>query len=116
MSKKEFARVACFVALLYGAIQLSRDREAGPLTTGFRLLLVAGGTVGLVWLGFPGKGGEESEQTSAGAAPAAAAPIVEPASTQWMGNPEGNRRRLTIILIVFCVIVAGFATVIIATL
>src|SRR5438309_6447061 len=76
MSKKEFARVACFVALLYGAIQLSRDREAGPLTTGFRLLLVAGGTVGLVWLGFPGKGGEESEQTSAGAAPAAAAPIV----------------------------------------
>ena len=34
LSKKEFARVACFVALLYGAIQLSRDREAGPLTTG----------------------------------------------------------------------------------
>jgi len=55
MFDKDTLRVACIIAVLYGAFMISRGGEQGFFVTLYRIILVVGGTIGLLWLGFPNK-------------------------------------------------------------
>ena len=113
MFDKDTWRVACIIAVLYGSFMISRGGEQGFFVISYRIILVVGGTIGLLWLGFPNKKKETEKKppveksTSVSEAPNIGLPRQE-----WMGDPEGNRRRLKIILVVFVVLGIGIAILI----
>ncbi len=112
MFSKDIARIGCTVAVFFGAYMLTTQPAAGTITTGYRLLLVIGGTVGIAMLGLPGRNNNRVPKDQSGPQPASKAETVPALSARpaWMGDPAGNRRRLMIIFAVI-VVLAGSAVV-----
>jgi hypothetical protein len=93
---------------------ISRGGEQGFFVTLYRIILVVGGTIGLLWLGFPNKKKKETEHKPPAEKSTSVhkAPTIELPRQEWMGDPEGNRRRLKIILVVFALLGIGIAILI----
>jgi hypothetical protein len=104
MFTRDTAWIACGIALFYGTYMLRTRPDDGPFVTGYRLLLIIGGTIGVFFLWFTSRKGPEvpqsHEQSKTG--PDVSLKVLE--QPKWMGDPEGNRRRMRIILTVFAVL------------
>jgi len=91
---------------------LARDGDAGPLTTAYRLFLVIGGGIGLLLLGFlhPRDQNGPAQQPPPGSTQVEEPGTPQVARPEWMGSPEGKRRRLVIAVAVLVVVAAGMIT------
>lgn len=109
MFSQETARIACFIAFLYGSYWLCFRPRGGPWTTTYEICLTVGGAIGILLLGFPSRGNPETRSQQSQTNSSSPHDIAQghPAKTEWRGDPDGKRRRLNIILIMFAVLGIG---------
>ena len=109
MSKKDIARIACFIAILQGGIMpmLRGGAEDGPLVAVYRLALFLGGVIGLCFLGFSWQGSQDlSECANEGSGENAAS--GQSSGAEWKGYCQGNPFVKGIVLVIAVLLVCTF--------
>ncbi|MFO0928353.1 MAG: hypothetical protein U0736_15155 [Gemmataceae bacterium] len=98
------------ITLLIGTYMLvfRRYEEVNDVVILFRVSLVIGGIIGLFVFRTP-TSQDFSEGQPDQSTPANIATRAEPVRPAWMGDPEGKRRRLKVILSVLAVVALGLA-------
>lgn len=108
MSGKDTARLLCAMAIVFGVyLQQTRPND-GPANSMYRIGLVVGGIVGILFLGFP-SGGKTQTQQDAAREPDAGDANAQLQRPTWMGDPRANFRRMMVAILIVGALVGGFA-------